>query len=76
LPSGQTQFRGLPLLLLEQSPAVHSPPPVVNARVRLPVQLLARRPRLQILTHHLIRRTPFRPPAYIHRSPLQLAVTA
>ncbi len=35
--------RGLPLLLLEQSAAVHSPPPVVSARVRLPVQLLARR---------------------------------
>ena len=31
LPSGQTQFRGLPLLLLEQSAAVHSPPPVVSA---------------------------------------------
>ena len=43
LPSGQTQARGLPLLLLEQSPAVHSPPPVVSARVRLPAQLLARR---------------------------------
>ncbi len=76
LPPGQTQARGLPLLLLEQSAAVHSPPPVVSARVRLPVQLLARQPRLQILTHHLIRRTPFRPPAYIHRGPLQLAITA
>ncbi len=76
LPSGQTQARELPLLLLEQSAAVHSPPPVVSARVRLPVQLLARQPRLQILTHHLIRRTPFRPLAYVHRGPLQLAVTA
>ena len=43
VPSGQTQARGLPLLLPEQSAAVHSPPPVVSARVRLPVQLLARR---------------------------------
>ena len=43
LPPGQTRARGLPLLLLEQSAAVHSPPPVVGARVRLPVQLLARR---------------------------------
>ena len=43
LPSGQTQFRGLPLLLMEQSAAVHSPPPVVSVRVRLPVHLLARR---------------------------------
>ncbi len=76
LPSGQTQFRGLPLLLLEQSAAVHTHPPVVSARVRLPVQLLARQPRLQILTHHLIRRYPFRPPAYVHRSPPQLAITA
>ncbi len=67
---------GEPQLLLEQSAAVHSPPPVVSALVRLPVQLLARRPRLQILKHHLIRRTPFRPPAYIHRSPLQFAITA
>ena len=76
LPSGQTQARGLPLPLLEQSAAVHLPPPVVSARVRLPVQLLARQPRLQIFTHHLIRSTPFRPPAYVHRGPLQLAVTA
>ena len=37
LPSGQTQARGLPLLLLEQSAAVHSPPPVVSARARLHV---------------------------------------
>ncbi len=43
LPSGQTQARGLPLLLSEQSAAVHSPPLVVSERVRLPVQLLARR---------------------------------
>ena len=43
LPSGQTQARGLPLLLLEQSAAVHSPPPVVSVRERLPVQLSARR---------------------------------
>ena len=35
-----------------------------------------RQPRLQILTHHLIRRTPYRTPAYIHRSPPQLAITA
>ena len=76
LPSGQTQARGVPLLLLEQSAALHLPPPVVSVRVRLPVQLLARQPRLQILTHHLIRRTPFRQPAYIHRGPLQLAITA
>ena len=76
LPSGQTQARGLPLLLSEQSAAVHSPPLVVSERVRLPVQLLARQPHLQILTHHLIRRTPFRPPAYVHHSPLQLAITA
>ena len=76
LPSGQTQARGLPLLLLEKSANVHSPPPVVSARMRLPVQVLARQPRLQILTHHLIRRTPFRPPAYIHRGPPQLAITA
>ena len=76
LPSGQTQARGLPLLLLEQSANVHSPPPVVSARVRLPAQLLVRQPRLQILWHHLIRRTPFRPPALIHRGPLQLAITA
>ena len=76
LPSGQTQARGLPLLLLEQSAAVHSPPPVLSARVRLPVQLSARQTRLQILTHHLIRRTPFRPPAYMHCGPLQLAITA
>ncbi len=41
LPSGQTQARGLPLLLVEQAAAVRSPPPVVSARVRLPVQLLA-----------------------------------
>ena len=76
LPSGQTQARGLPLLLLEQSAAVHSPPPVVSARVQLPVQLSASQPHLQILTHHLIRRTPFRPPAYVHRGPLQLAIPA
>ncbi len=76
LPSGQTQFQRLPLLLLEQSAAAYSPPPEVSARIRLPVELLARQPRLQILTHHLIRRTPFRPPAYIHRGPLQLAITA
>ncbi len=43
LPCGQTQSRGLPLLLMGQSAAVHSPLPVVSARVRLPVQLLARR---------------------------------
>ncbi len=42
LPSGQTQVRGLPQLLLQQSAAVHSHPPVVSARVRLPVRLLAR----------------------------------
>ena len=42
LPSGQTQAWGLPLLLLEQSAAVHSPPLVVSALVRLPVQLSAR----------------------------------
>ena len=76
LPSGQTQFRGLSLLLLEQSAAVHTPPPLVSAQLRLPVQLLARQPRIQILTHHLIRRTPFRPPVLIHRGPLQLAITA
>ncbi len=35
-------------------------------RTRAPL----RQPRLQILTHHLIRRTPFRPPAYVHRGPL------
>ncbi len=67
LPSGKTQARGLPLLLLEQSATVHSQPSVMSARVRLPVQLLARQPRLQILTHHLIRHTPFRPPALILR---------
>ena len=76
LLAGQTQARGLPKLLLEPSTAVHSPPPVVSARVRLPVQLLARQPRLQILTHYLIRRTPFRPPAYTHRDPLQFTITA
>ena len=76
LSSGQTPVRGLPLLLLGQSAAVHLPPPVVSAQVRLPVQLLARQPRLKILAHHLIRRTPFRPPAYIHRGPPQLAITA
>ena len=76
LPSGQTQFRGLPILILEQSAAVHSPPWVASARVRLPGQLLARQPLLKILTLHLIRRTPYRPPAYIHRGPLQLAITA
>ncbi len=76
LSSGQTQARGLPLLLLEQSAAVHLHPPVVSARVRFLVQLLARKPRLQILKHHLIHRTPFRPPPYIHRGPLQLAITA
>ncbi len=43
LPSGQTKARGLPPLLLEQSAAVHSPPPVVSALVRLPVQMSARR---------------------------------
>ncbi len=43
LPSGQTQDRGLPLLLLEQSAAVHLPPPLVSVGVRLPVQLSARR---------------------------------
>ncbi len=43
LPPGQTPVRGLPLLLLEQSVAVHSPPLVMNVRVRLPVRLLARR---------------------------------
>ena len=58
LPSGQTHYQGLPLLLLEQSAAVHSPPPVVSARVRVPVQLLAHQPRLHTLTHHWIRRTP------------------
>ncbi len=41
-----------------------------------PVQLSARQPRPQILTHHLIRRSPFRPPAYLPRGPLQLAITA
>ena len=35
-----------------------------------------RQPRLRILTRHLIRRTPFRPPAYVHRDPLQLPITA
>ena len=43
LPSGQTLVRGLPLPLLDQSAAVHSPPPVVSARVRLLVQWSARR---------------------------------
>ncbi len=76
VPSGQTPVRELPILLLEQSADMHLPLPVMSARVRLPVQLLARQPRLQILTHHLIRRTPFRPPAYVHHSPLQLAITA
>ncbi len=40
LPSGQTQARGLPLRLLEQSAAEHSPPPAVSARV-LTLPLLA-----------------------------------
>ena len=43
LPSGQTLVRGLPLLLLEQSAAVHSPAPVVSVRVRLPEPLSAHR---------------------------------
>ncbi len=41
LPSGQTEARGLPLLLPEQSASVHTPPTVVSARVRLTVQLSA-----------------------------------
>ncbi len=71
LPSGQTLVRGLPILLVDQSAAVHLPRPVASARVRLLVQLLTRQPRIPILTHHLIRRTPFRPPWYVHRGPLQ-----
>ena len=43
LPSGQTPVRELHLLRLEQSAAVHLPPLVVSARVRVPVQLLARK---------------------------------
>ncbi len=34
--------------------------------MRLPAQVLARQPRLQILKHDLIRRIPFQPPALIH----------
>ncbi len=50
LRSGQTPVRGLPLLLLGQSAAVHSPPPGVSARVRFPVQLLARQHALVSVT--------------------------
>ena len=35
-----------------------------------PTRAPQRQPRLQILTHHLIRRTPFRPPALIYRGAL------
>ena len=60
LPSSQTQVQGLPLLLLEQSAAVQSPPPVVSVRVRFPVQLLVRQhewPRCR----HVYGRPPARP---------------
>ena len=43
VPSGQTPVRELPILLLEQSADMNLPLPVMSARVRLPVQLLARR---------------------------------
>ena len=41
-----------------------------------PTRAPLRQPRLQILTHHLIRRTPFRPPALIYRGALRSAITA
>ena len=41
-----------------------------------PTRAPLRQPRLQILTHHLIQRTPFWPPPLTYRSQLHSAITA